>query len=74
MDEYVVRNALAKTNYELLCDYDIVLGLTRLVDIGGSVRRNNIFVCDFVASIKLNVGDLYDMYTTLVKRYDDPHF
>ncbi len=47
---------------------------TCLVDIGGSTKGNNIFVYDFVASIKLNVGDLYNMYTTLVKRYDDPHF
>jgi len=44
MDEYVVRNALAKTNYELLCDYDIVLGLTHVLLILEVVQKGTTFL------------------------------
>jgi hypothetical protein len=44
MDEYVVGNALAKTNYELLCDHDIVLGLPHVLLILKVVQRGTTFV------------------------------
>jgi hypothetical protein len=44
MDEYVIGNALAKTNYELLCDYDIDLGLTHVLLILEVARRGTTFL------------------------------
>jgi hypothetical protein len=44
LKEYVVRNALAKINYELLCDYDIVLGLTHVLLILEVVQKGTTFL------------------------------
>jgi hypothetical protein len=38
------------------------------------ISRKDTFVYDFVASIKLNVKDLYNMYVHFIERYDDPQF
>ncbi len=74
-------NAIAKNNYELLCDYEIILGLTYVLPIMEAVQSlfktaqgRDIFVCDLVSSIILCTGELYSWYVDLLKKYDHPQF
>jgi len=67
----LTKNVVAKSNYELLCDYEIVLGLTCMLMLEAMltklVKGRNTFVCDLVTFIII--------YTiNLKKRYDHPYF
>ncbi len=78
----VLRKALiANTNYEMFFDLDIVLKQTCVLPILEVVETllklaqgKVTYVYDFMVVIKLNVGDLYNMYANHIKRYDDLKF
>jgi hypothetical protein len=68
----LTKNVVAKSNYELLCDYEIVLGLTCMLlmleaMLTKLVKGRNTFVCDLVTFIIIYI-------TNPKKRYDHPYF
>lgn len=74
MGDDMVKNASAKNNYELLCDCDIVLGLTYVLPMLEAIQSLSklTFVCNLVTFIILCIGDLDVMYVDPLKRYDQP--
>jgi hypothetical protein len=79
-----VVNEYVATNYEMLCDIEIVLGLTCLLPMLEVVQGLNkyaqnkkTFICDFVDNVKLCQVDLHNMYYNEKKKYnynDFPQF
>lgn len=74
-------NVIAKNNYELLCDYDTILGLIYVLPMMEAIQSlskmaqgRDTFVCDLVSFIILCTSDLYSWYVNPLKRYDHPQF
>jgi hypothetical protein len=72
---------IANTNYEMFFDPDIVLKYTcvlpmlEVVETLLKLAQGKVtYVYDFMVAIKLNVGDLYNMYANPIKMYDDLKF
>ncbi len=71
---------VAKTNMGYLCDIEMIMGLICIMPLLEAmhtliklVQGQNIFVYDFVTSIKSCV-ELYNMYFNLEKKYNQKHF
>jgi hypothetical protein len=71
---------VAKTNMGYLCTIEMIMGLICIMPLLEAVHTlikfvqgQNIFVCDFVTSIKSCV-ELYNMYFNLEKKYILEHF
>jgi hypothetical protein len=71
---------VAKTNMGYLCDIEMIMGLICIIPLLEAmhtliklVQGQNIFVCDFVTSIKSCV-ELYNMYFNLEKKYNQEQF
>jgi hypothetical protein len=69
MFEDLPINHVVATNYELLCDVEIVMGLTCVLPMLEEVQNLNklaqnidCFICDFVVVMKLIQVDLYKVY------------
>jgi hypothetical protein len=77
MGDDMAKNASAKNNYELLCDCDIILGLTCVLPMLEAVQSlskltygRDTFVYNLVTFIILCTCDLDAMYVDPLKKYD----
>ncbi len=62
-------NSIAATNYELICDVEIMMGLMCVLlmlevmqSLNKFAQNRNCFTCDFVVAIKLTQVDFYNLY------------
>ncbi len=69
LNDNVARVFSARTNYELLCNVEIVMGLTCVLpmleviqSMSKLVQNKDTFICDYVAAVKLGQVELYTMY------------
>jgi hypothetical protein len=76
-----VSVAQVRFNLYLLCDLHILLGSSCLLPLLEAVNAlikfaqgRDIFICDFVATIKICQVDLYMMYSYSSNNYQREHF
>jgi hypothetical protein len=76
-EDQLAKNVIAKLNYELLCNRDIILRLICLLpmlEVMQSLFKlasgKNAFVCNLVNSLVLHIIELYAMYLNILQRYD----
>jgi hypothetical protein len=69
-------NLVVVTNYELLCDVKIVMGLMcvfAMLEVVQSlsklVQNGNCFICDFVTTMKFIQVDLCNLYVDLKQHF-----
>jgi hypothetical protein len=76
-EDQLAKNVIAKLNYELLCNHDIILRLICLLSMLEVMQSlfklalgKNAFVCNLVNSLVLHIIELYAMYLNILQRYD----
>jgi hypothetical protein len=67
---------IGKTNYELMCDLEMLLGLSCIIPLLELVQglskfaqSQYTFICDFIFSLKLCEADLFPMYYEVGKMF-----
>jgi hypothetical protein len=72
MNDDATNNATISTNYELLCDVEIVMGLMCVLpmleimhNLNKLVQNKYIFILDFISTVKLCQFEIYTMYVIL---------
>jgi hypothetical protein len=72
---------VVKTNFQYLCDIEVVMGLACIMPLLESVhalikfvQARNTFVCDFVIAMKMCCVDLYIMYSDPEKKHGAKQF
>jgi hypothetical protein len=70
-----------KTNYELLCDLEMLLGLSCSIPLLELVQglskisqSQQTSICDFISIFKLCEADIFTMYCEVRKRISSQHF
>jgi hypothetical protein len=81
MARYTFTHEIAKTNYEYLCDLDIILRLTSMVSmleivkgLSKYVQNSKTFIDDFVTRMKLCQANFHNMYCDEEKKYNYINF
>jgi hypothetical protein len=81
MVEDAIINEFVVANYELLCDIEILMGLTCLLPMLEALQGLNkyaqnkkTFIYDFMVSVKLGQVDLHNMYYNEEKKYNYSDF
>jgi hypothetical protein len=74
MSDDAASNAATNINYELLCDVEIVMGLTFVLPmleamqyLSKLAQYKDTFICDFVLVVNLCQFKIYTMYVDLEK-------
>ncbi len=69
-------NQQAELNYEKLCDFQVLLGLSCILPLLESIhalvkfaQMKDVYVCDLVAAIKVCQGDIYMMYCDQTSKF-----
>jgi hypothetical protein len=72
---------IAKTNYELLCDLETLLGLSCIIPLlellqglSKFTQSQQTFICDFISALKLCEANLFTIYCEARKRFSSQHF
>jgi hypothetical protein len=67
---------ITKTNYELLCDLETLMGLFCIIPLLESAhglskfaKSQQTLICDFIYTLKLCEVDLFTMYYEVIKRF-----
>jgi hypothetical protein len=75
------KSEVVQKNLSALCDVEFILGLPSIfpllecVHVLIKVRQNkDVFVCDFVESIKVAQQKLCMLYCDLIAKYEGPNF
>jgi hypothetical protein len=76
MNDDSTSNVDARSNYELLCDVEIVMGFTCVMlmleamqSLNKLIQNKDIFIFYFVVAIKSCQIDIYTMYMDIEKQY-----
>jgi hypothetical protein len=67
---------ITKIDFELFCDVNLLISLSRLLPmlqiihvLIRSTHKKDVFVCDYVATIKIYLGRLYSHYSNPMTKY-----
>ncbi len=81
MSDDVINYATTNTNFELLCDVEIVIGLMCVLpmlevmhSLNKLVQNKCTFIFDFISAMKLCQFEIYSMYVRLEKQYSRNEF
>lgn len=76
-----MNDDVTNTNYELLCDVGIVMGLTCVLpmlevvhSLNKLVQNKYTFILDFISTMKLCQFEIYTTYVDLEKKYSQNQF